>query len=232
MLLILSFPAIQIPQVDHQDGKNVVNVDPLDHGANAAASPISSIFSKGLPVKRGDDFTILQALCSIDVLLIFAASTCGIGAVLTVTNNFGQIGSSLGYSQAGTNTFIALLSIWDFIRGVGCSFISDTCLASYGVSSGLDHDSGDLRAQLPAPKRNLRRQGAGNVCFVVRVAGVLYDRESKLGSRDDELLCHRSHCYRATFFVMAGVCLFAAVVILSMRTAKLYSVTVRKRLTG
>ncbi|XP_024534803.1 uncharacterized protein LOC112347705 [Selaginella moellendorffii] len=134
MLLILSFPAIQIPQVDHQDGKNVVNVDPLDHGANAAAPTISSIFSKGLPVKRGDDFTILQALCSIDMLLIFAASTCGIGAVLTVTNNFGQIGSSLGNSQARTNTFIALLSIWDFIGGVGRGFISDTCLASYGVA--------------------------------------------------------------------------------------------------
>ncbi|XP_024534799.1 uncharacterized protein LOC112347701 [Selaginella moellendorffii] len=274
--------AIETPQTDYQD------VDPPDHGADAAApaiaSHISIFFFKGSPVKRGDDFTIFQALCSIDMFLIFVASTCGIGAVLTVTNNFGQIGTSLGYSQAGTNTFIALLSIWDFIGGVGVGFISDICLASYGVARPfflclvlLLLSLGSLIIALGLPGAlfygsvliglsiggqwsvlytmiaeifGLRFYGTlQNVTYVakalgtyvlsVRVAGVLYDRESKLGPSNgsldgDELLCHGPHCYRTTFFVMAGVCLFASIVslILSIRTTKFYSVTLRKRLTG
>ncbi|XP_024534661.1 uncharacterized protein LOC112347658 [Selaginella moellendorffii] len=302
MLLILSIPALVVlrqesktfhrevdlvenaAQADNQDhGNNVVNVDPPDHGANAAAPAIALhsaiFFFKGSPVKRGDDFTILQALCSIDMLLIFVASTCGIGAVLTVTNNFGQIGTSLGYSQAGTNTFIALLSIWDFIGGVGVGFISDICLASYGVARPfflclvlLLLSLGSLIIALGLPGAlfygsvliglsiggqwsvlytmiaeifGLRFYGTlQNVTYVakalgtyvlsVRVAGVLYDRESKLGPDVGDLLCHGSHCYRATFFVMAGVCLFASIVslILSIRTTKFYSVTLRKRLTS
>ncbi|KAJ7565751.1 hypothetical protein O6H91_02G073200 [Diphasiastrum complanatum] len=90
--------------------------------------------SKGSPQNRGDDFTIFEAIFSVDMCLIFIATTCGVGAVITVTNNLGQIGASLGYKESGTNTFIALQSIWDFVGGVSCGFLSDIFLVRYGIA--------------------------------------------------------------------------------------------------
>ncbi|KAI3989594.1 hypothetical protein MKX01_036203, partial [Papaver californicum] len=44
---------------------------------------------------KGEDFTILQALVSIDMLILFLATTFGVGGTLTAIDNLGQICSSL-----------------------------------------------------------------------------------------------------------------------------------------
>ncbi|KAH0745376.1 hypothetical protein KY285_007033 [Solanum tuberosum] len=48
------------------------------------------------PPARGEDFTILQALFSLDMLILFVATICGVGGTLTAIDNLGQIGTSLG----------------------------------------------------------------------------------------------------------------------------------------
>ncbi|KAI4322320.1 hypothetical protein L6164_022025 [Bauhinia variegata] len=64
------------------------------------SSWFANIFDKP---ERGEDYTILQALLSIDMIILFIATFCGLGASLTALDNLGQIGESLGYPS---NTFI------------------------------------------------------------------------------------------------------------------------------
>lgn len=48
---------------------------------------------------RRDNFTIPQVLASIDMLIMFVATTCRIGSTLTAIDNMVQIGKALGYTQ-------------------------------------------------------------------------------------------------------------------------------------
>lgn len=83
------------------------------------------------PPDRGEDYTILQALVSIDMLILFVATICGVGGTLTVIDNLGQIGSSLGYSTRGISTFVSLVSIWNYMGRVFAGFTSEILLTKY-----------------------------------------------------------------------------------------------------
>ncbi|XP_021295972.1 protein NUCLEAR FUSION DEFECTIVE 4-like [Herrania umbratica] len=83
--------------------------------------------------KRGQDYTILQALTSADMLLLFVATFCGLGCSLTAVDNLGQIGESLGYPQLTISTFVSLLSIWNYFGRVFAGFVSEKILLKYKV---------------------------------------------------------------------------------------------------
>ncbi|KAK4279622.1 hypothetical protein QN277_011371 [Acacia crassicarpa] len=87
-----------------------------------------NIFS---PPARGEDYTILQALFSIDMIVLFLASICGIGGTLTAIDNLGQIGASLGYPKTSISTFVSLVSIWNYLGRVFAGFVSEYYLAKY-----------------------------------------------------------------------------------------------------
>ncbi|KAL2941581.1 Protein NUCLEAR FUSION DEFECTIVE 4 [Bienertia sinuspersici] len=89
---------------------------------------LSDIFK---PPIRGEDYTILQALFSIDMLILFVATTCGLGGTLTAIDNLGQIGTSLGYQNHSINTFVSLISIWNYLGRVTSGFASEIVLAKY-----------------------------------------------------------------------------------------------------
>ncbi|KAB2604285.1 hypothetical protein D8674_037576 [Pyrus ussuriensis x Pyrus communis] len=72
----------------------------------------SNIFKKP---PRGEDYTILQAILSIDMLLIFIAKLFGLGSSFTATDNLGQIDEALGYKPQTINAFVSLISIWNFL---------------------------------------------------------------------------------------------------------------------
>ncbi|KAM0937235.1 putative MFS transporter superfamily [Dioscorea sansibarensis] len=91
-------------------------------------SIISTMFK---PPKRGEDYSILQALFSIDMLIIFFATICGIGGVLTAVDNLSQIGESLGYPSRSISTFISLTSIWNYMGRVTAGFTSEILLSKY-----------------------------------------------------------------------------------------------------
>ncbi|KAL7227793.1 hypothetical protein ACSBR1_022637 [Camellia fascicularis] len=60
--------------------------------------------------KRGEDYAILQALLSIDMLILFLATFCGLGSSLTTVDILEQIGKSLEYPQQTIKTFVSLLA--------------------------------------------------------------------------------------------------------------------------
>ncbi|KAH7853525.1 hypothetical protein Vadar_003579 [Vaccinium darrowii] len=83
------------------------------------------------PPTRGDDYTILQALFSIDMLILFFATICGVGGTLTAIDNLGQIGASLGYPKKSISTFVSLVSIWNYLGRVFAGFASEIFLTKY-----------------------------------------------------------------------------------------------------
>ncbi|KAB1223597.1 putative transporter MCH1 [Morella rubra] len=91
-------------------------------------SCISNIFK---PPDRGEDYTILQALFSTDMLILFVATTCGIGGTLTAIDNLGQIGKSLNYPTRSITTFVTLVSIWNYLGRATAGFASEIFLVKY-----------------------------------------------------------------------------------------------------
>ncbi|GJN35632.1 hypothetical protein PR202_gb24426 [Eleusine coracana subsp. coracana] len=86
---------------------------------------------------RGEDYTILQALVSIDMLLLFTATVFGVGGALTAIDNMGQIGESLGYPQHSIATLVSLISIWNYLGRVTSGFASEALLARRRVPRPL-----------------------------------------------------------------------------------------------
>ncbi|MBA0857872.1 hypothetical protein Goshw_018434 [Gossypium schwendimanii] len=89
------------------------------------------------PPDRGEDYTILQALFSIDMLIIFIATTCGVGGTLTAIDNLGQIGNSLGYPSHSITTFVSLVSIWNYLGRAVAGFASEYLLTKYKIPRPL-----------------------------------------------------------------------------------------------
>ncbi|KAI8563604.1 hypothetical protein RHMOL_Rhmol03G0122200 [Rhododendron molle] len=88
-------------------------------------------------LKWGEDYTILQALFSIDMLVLFFSSICGIGGTLTAIDNLGQIGTSLGYPNKSVSTFVSLVSIWNYLGRVAAGFVSEILLTKYKLPRPL-----------------------------------------------------------------------------------------------
>ncbi|KAK2978816.1 hypothetical protein RJ640_015249 [Escallonia rubra] len=88
----------------------------------------ANIFKKP---ERGEDYTILQALLSTDMLILFLATFCGLGSSLTAVDNLGQIGESLGYPTKTVKSFVSLLSIWNYFGRIFSGFVSETLLVRY-----------------------------------------------------------------------------------------------------
>lgn len=93
-----------------------------------ATSCFSNVFN---PPPRGDDYTILQALFSIDMIILFTATTFGVGGTLTAIDNLGQIGKALGYPEKSITTFVSLVSIWNYLGRVVSGFVSEIFLTKY-----------------------------------------------------------------------------------------------------
>ncbi|XLU58953.1 hypothetical protein S245_053601, partial [Arachis hypogaea] len=97
----------------------------ISHGETSC---LSNIFK---PPSRGEDYTILQALFSIDMLILFIATTFGVGGTLTALDNLGQIGKSLGYPKKSLTTFVSLVSIWNYLGHASSGFASEVFLKKY-----------------------------------------------------------------------------------------------------
>ncbi|WVZ07705.1 hypothetical protein V8G54_021051 [Vigna mungo] len=109
---------------------NVEQEVPATTGSLEKSSCFRNILN---PPKRGEDYTILQALFSIDMLILFAATIFGAGGALTAVDNLGQIGRSLGYPRKSITTFVSLLSIWNYLGRVVAGFASEILLIKYKV---------------------------------------------------------------------------------------------------
>ncbi|KAF7147119.1 hypothetical protein RHSIM_Rhsim03G0113400 [Rhododendron simsii] len=107
---------------------------PTSQNQQEHVSCFKNMFS---PPSRGEDYTILQALFSIDMLVLFFSSICGIGGTLTAIDNLGQIGTSLGYPKKSISTFVSLVSIWNYLGRVAAGFVSEILLTKYKLPRPL-----------------------------------------------------------------------------------------------
>ncbi|KAJ6727316.1 putative NODULIN-LIKE PROTEIN [Salix purpurea] len=110
-----------------------INRPPPQSHHQAPRTPAMYLVGKPLftPPNRGEDFTILQALFSADMFILFLATICGVGGTLTAIDNLGQIGASLGYPKKSTSTFVSLVSIWNYLGRVVSGFGSEHVLKKY-----------------------------------------------------------------------------------------------------
>ncbi|KAG2710615.1 hypothetical protein I3760_04G036000 [Carya illinoinensis] len=73
--------------------------------------------------RRGEDFTLTQALIKADFWLIFFSLLLGSGSGLTVIDNLGQMSQSLGSDN--THIFVSMISIWNFLGRIGGGYFSE-----------------------------------------------------------------------------------------------------------
>ncbi|XP_044482314.1 protein NUCLEAR FUSION DEFECTIVE 4-like [Mangifera indica] len=129
-------PAVELPPVQAPS-----TAESLPQSADVPASSeeksVSCTENIFKPPNRGEDYTILQALFSIDMLILFVATTCGVGGTLTAIDNLGQIGASLGYPVRSTTTFVSLVSIWNYLGRVVAGFASEILLTKYKIPRPL-----------------------------------------------------------------------------------------------
>ncbi|KAK2364197.1 protein NUCLEAR FUSION DEFECTIVE [Trifolium repens] len=119
-----------VPLQNVSSHENEVEVSATNVDSEKKISCLRTIFK---PPNRGEDYTILQALFSIDMLILFLATTFGVGGTLTAIDNLGQIGHSLGYPNKSTTTFVSLVSIWNYLGRVASGYISEILLTKYKI---------------------------------------------------------------------------------------------------
>ncbi|VAI43430.1 unnamed protein product [Triticum turgidum subsp. durum] len=109
-----------------------------EHPPPTSSSCLGSCLKHMLnPPAHGEDYSIPQALVSVDMLVLFLATICGVGGTLTAIDNIGQIGQSLGYPAQSINTLVSLVSVWNYAGRVTAGFASEALLARYGVPRPL-----------------------------------------------------------------------------------------------
>ncbi|XP_072074441.1 protein NUCLEAR FUSION DEFECTIVE 4-like [Arachis hypogaea] len=65
------------------------------------------------------------------MLILFIATTFGVGGTLTALDNLGQIGKSLGYPKKSLTTFVSLVNIWNYLGHASSGFASEVFLKKY-----------------------------------------------------------------------------------------------------
>ncbi|XP_062029677.1 protein NUCLEAR FUSION DEFECTIVE 4-like [Rosa rugosa] len=79
--------------------------------------------------RRGENFTLMQALIKADFWLMFVSLLLAAGSGLTVIDNLGQIVLSLGYTD--TSIFVSMISIWNFLGRIGGGYFSEIIVRDY-----------------------------------------------------------------------------------------------------
>ncbi|XP_058103112.1 protein NUCLEAR FUSION DEFECTIVE 4-like [Magnolia sinica] len=79
--------------------------------------------------RRGEDFTLTQALIKADFWLMFFSFLLASGSGLMVIDNLGQMSQSMGYDN--THIFVSMISIWNFLGRIGGGYFSEIIARDY-----------------------------------------------------------------------------------------------------
>lgn len=126
-------PTPTIPQPPPPEPKPT----PTTTSPTKKSSPLSYIIGFFKAPERGEDYSILQAIVSIDMFILFFTTISGVGGTLTAIDNMGQLGQSLGYPSRSVGTFVSLVSIWNYAGRVAAGFASDIFLTRYKLPRPL-----------------------------------------------------------------------------------------------
>ncbi|KAL4559799.1 hypothetical protein LXL04_031947 [Taraxacum kok-saghyz] len=101
----------------------------------AAADGAVRVTKKKRGPRRGEDFTLMQALVKADFLLMFFSLVLASGSGLTVIDNLGQMCQSLGYENP--HIFVSMISIWNFLGRVAGGYFSEIIVRKYAYPRPL-----------------------------------------------------------------------------------------------
>ncbi|PPS00049.1 hypothetical protein GOBAR_AA20608 [Gossypium barbadense] len=185
--------------------------------------------------ERGMDYTILQALTSIDMLISFIWNFFGrvfsgfVSEILMVKYKLPRplmmtmvlLFSCIGYLLIAF-PFPGALYMASVIIGITFGAQLPLIFAIISELFGLKYYATLFNcAQIASP--------LGSYIFKVKVTGAIYDTEAlkdvaAKGLAAKQLTCIGSHCYRLSFIILASVSCFGALcsLILVMRTRKFY----------
>lgn len=85
--------------------------------------------------RRGEDFTLLQAMIKADFWLLFFSLLLGSGSGLTVIDNLGQMSQSLGYEES--HIFVSMISIWNFLGRIAGGYFSEIIVKDYAYPRAI-----------------------------------------------------------------------------------------------
>lgn len=105
---------------------------PVAGSAANKTSFFQYLFSR--PPRGDNNFSLWQAVFSVDMVLLVVTTICGIGGMQMAIDNTQQIGQSLGYPQATVSMFASLTSVANFAGRVAAGFGSDFLAKRYRVS--------------------------------------------------------------------------------------------------
>ncbi|KAF0889966.1 hypothetical protein E2562_034422 [Oryza meyeriana var. granulata] len=118
-------------KADDDDDGAIVSSSSKPAASSCGGGGCGCIGNMFRPPELGEDYSIMQALVSVEMLVLFVVSVFGIGGTLTAIDNMAQIGQSLGYPAKSINTFVSLISIWNYAGRVGAGYLSEMLLARY-----------------------------------------------------------------------------------------------------
>ncbi|KAE8652748.1 uncharacterized protein LOC101204150 [Cucumis sativus] len=127
-------PSVTLSIIDQKVPNSHKPFSTLEEIAEISPSCLSNICNKP---HRGEDFTILQAIFSVDMVLICLATFAGCGSSLAAIDNLGQIGESLGYPPRAIGIFVSWVSIFNFFGRVVSGFISELMMIKYKLPRPL-----------------------------------------------------------------------------------------------
>ncbi|KAG2564053.1 hypothetical protein PVAP13_8KG334400, partial [Panicum virgatum] len=135
MVTVVEKTAAQLPMAE-VPATPASTVDPLPPPPSSCGLT-SFLRNAFTPLAHGEDYSIPQALVSVDMVILFVATACGAGGTLTAIDNMGQIGQSLGYPPRSVDAAVSLISVWNYAGRVAAGYGSEALLSRHRIPRPL-----------------------------------------------------------------------------------------------
>ncbi|KVI06190.1 Major facilitator superfamily domain, general substrate transporter [Cynara cardunculus var. scolymus] len=205
----------------------------------AAADGAVKVKKKKGP-RRGEDFTLMQALVKADFLLMFFSLVLASGSGLTIIDNLGQMKYAYPrpVAMAAVQVLMACSLFYYAMAGPGAIYVVSVVMGScYGahwavVPSAASELFG-LKSFGALYNFLTLASPAGSLIFSGVIASGIYDYEAKKQSTrtnhtltdGEALTCYGTICYSTTCGILSGLCLIAFMLSMTVvyRTKRVYT---------
>jgi hypothetical protein len=123
-------PEVFLSEVEEEKPKDIDSLPPSERRKRIAelqTKLVQAAARGGVRIRRrprrGENFTLMQAMVKADFWLIWWSLLLGSGSGLTVIDNLGQMSQAVGFKDA--HIFVSLTSIWNFLGRVGGGYFSE-----------------------------------------------------------------------------------------------------------